>query len=174
MKRTPKTSHVDRLVEALRPAGERGLTAREIAAKTGLTLAEIQTACLRAEENRIETDNRPADTGVFAGSTTLFWLSAYERAGLHPNAGEVMSWLSQPLPREYVEKHRPEMKAALAELLKRRLVKTTGTICYRADRPTHKVRATALSKAWRAVGVLAPNDRSKLGETIRVVFKDPS
>jgi len=160
------TVNVDRLVESLRPAGERGLTACEITAKTGLTLIEIQTACFHAQKNRIETNDRPGSG--YHKPTTRLWLSIYEREGMHPNAGEVMAWLSRPLPRKYIENHRPEMKAALAELVKRRLVKSTGTpaVCYRADRPAHEDRAARLSKTWRALDALDPDDRSQLGDML--------
>ena len=92
-----RKKNVEALIAVLRASGEKGATVAEITTKSKLTVDKIETAYLDAQEERIETDHK-------SGSKQRFWLSRYERQGLHPNAGEVMGWLEdRPVPRARFE-----------------------------------------------------------------------
>lgn len=150
--RKPKErSHLDIVVEMLRGCGDGGATFKEIVAATKLTRDDVWTAFRNAEEDRIENEGE------------RLWLSKYERAGLHPNAGEVMAWLNdRPLPRQYIEEDRPEMQAALKQLIRRGLVRAIGGACgacHRTDRPLHSERAKKLARVGRALARIDPKDR---------------
>jgi len=93
------------------------MTLKQIAKKLGgvVDQADVARAILGGQECRIETDGESHRTG----NAARYWLSSYERAGLHPNAGEVMGWLENgPATRQYIVEGRPEMRAALAQLLR--------------------------------------------------------
>ena len=160
MARKEELSHLELVVEMLCVRGKSGATYKEIAAATRLTEGEVWTAVRGAEEDRIGDNNGER-----------VWLSEYELAGLHPNAGEVMAWLKDgPLPRLYIEEHRREMRAALNQLVKRGLVKSIGRgaggACYRTDRPKTVDRASNLARFCRALVHVDPRERRILGEWI--------
>jgi len=169
VKRSAKErSRLDLVVEMLRGCGAGGATLDEVAAATKLTRDEVREVFTGADaEYRIEDDRSDGWQSV-----RRLCLSEYERAGLHPNASEVMAWLERgPKPRLYIEEYRPpEMKAALKQLIKRGFVKAIGRgaggSCYRADRPEHQKRARDLARFCSALIHVAPEEREILGDWV--------
>ena len=139
-KATRRRTDEERVLAALRDGG---LTFEALATVTKLPSDRLHAALMNIQEERVQQHVQPRSR------LEVYRLSPYERDGFHPNAGEVMAWLEdRPLPRSRIEEDRPEMRAALKQLVKRGLVKTTcgGDICYRRDRAAHMARGQKLLK----------------------------